>query len=746
MAKRKSYFFVRDQSYPAARTKKFASFEPALNMAAKMATTSHNGQWSINITNPDPNEDYWTPEYAVVNKDGTYTLRTKTEQNPAPYTTTATAMPYTPNPYRAVRSGQDPLTPNRYGVVYIAQNRKYAEDNFGGANADVYRIAGKGKTLDLTRWDADEAVSAQDLADVLRRKRVKLTAKDLRSHDGEEMLQIIGNSGLVTSAARAAGYDAIKLNEYVEGGGKSVTLAVLRPEKLGTPVKVNLDMLENPAGSVTTTIPSHQGYYYARRTTPSGKQWLAAEHPVNLKYGLQDFEAATKPELLAKINTWVVHHGKPGKSAFENPTAFTTTAAAMPYYQAARRESKLHPGRGAQDGLSRWLGTLPASKRAVVQKELTDRRSVDAWHVGWGAGQGAYAKSGKARERQTVVRNPAPLIPGYTVTEQDSGWPKGTEYRIDATNTADPSQFIHASASKSGKAWGAMAYRGRETRNASGHGSSIERVGEVEKVTGLTKAEALKWIRETVKRLAGGSRVKNPIAVNPKTKLDLYLDAVASGKGEVTFDVRDGYTQAQKDRIVAEAEARGLHASSDGKHILVRDLRGVGSRKSNPESDAADVYEDFHGVPSQEILEVETPILHHKNLAALGELVSLKVQPAYGRFRNTEKTLSFADCGVTLSSNESKNQLYLSGGDQSLPLGDLGLDKPAYSRDLMLIGTLHEVTYNTKKKFDKLKSIDYYHGLGEKTKERPVLLYNPVTEQLSMAGGAYEIRDVGIVN
>jgi hypothetical protein len=78
-----------------------------------------------------------------------------------------------------------------------------------------------------------------------------------------------------------------------------------------------------------------------------------------------------------------------------------------------------------------------------------------------------------------------------------------------------------------------------------------------------------KFLKDTV--------LKNPL----KTKLDLLLDKVVAGKSELTLDVRD-YTQEQKDRVEAAAEARGLHVSSDGKHILIRDMRS-----SNPITSAS---------------------------------------------------------------------------------------------------------------------------------------------------------------
>ena len=70
-----------------------------------------------------------------------------------------------------------------------------------------------------------------------------------------------------------------------------------------------------------------------------------------------------------------------------------------------------------------------------------------------------------------------------------------------------------------------------------------------------------------------------------KTKLELMLDAVATGKrGEITLDVRDGYSKAQKAVIEAAARARGLDASSDGKYILVRKLSGL--KANNPKDPA----------------------------------------------------------------------------------------------------------------------------------------------------------------
>lgn len=67
-----TYFYVRDRDSMSAATKRFASFDPALKMAVKMAQSAHNGVWAINMTHPDPNEDYWTPTYGYAKQDGSF--------------------------------------------------------------------------------------------------------------------------------------------------------------------------------------------------------------------------------------------------------------------------------------------------------------------------------------------------------------------------------------------------------------------------------------------------------------------------------------------------------------------------------------------------------------------------------------------------------------------------------------------------------------------------------------------------
>lgn len=170
-------------------------------------------------------------------------------------------------------------------------------------------------------------------------------------------------------------------------------------------------------------------------------------------------------------------------------------------------------------------------------------------------------------------------------------------------------------------------------------------------------------------------------------------------------------------------------------------LATVGGRRSNPESSAASMYETFHGRPSTEVLEVEETIHFHENLAALGELVELKVATPTRK----DVTINF-DSGTQLACNEEGTQLYIIGGDQSLDLSEMGFKGPAADKESVILGVLYELTYHTEKSFHKFKPTDYYHALGEETGDQPTLVYDRVNQLLSVAGGAYEIKDVGITN
>ena len=118
---------------------------------------------------------------------------------------------------------------------------------------------------------------------------------------------------------------------------------------------------------------------------------------------------------------------------------------------------------------------------------------------------------------------------------------------------------------------------------------------------------------------------------------------------------------------------------------------------------------------------------------------------------------------VILCSNETGNQLYFRGGDQSLDLDSLNLADAA--RDHMVIGEVWALAYSTKKDFDEFAEIEYVHTLGlEKYHVKlpakadlwedaqppkddafscgnlPTLMYDSMNKSLSIAGGIYKIE------
>jgi hypothetical protein len=169
-------------------------------------------------------------------------------------------------------------------------------------------------------------------------------------------------------------------------------------------------------------------------------------------------------------------------------------------------------------------------------------------------------------------------------------------------------------------------------------------------------------------------------------------------------------------------------------------------RKQNPDSEAAAGYEMFHGKPSEFVEVVEERLHWHKNLWEVGKLVEIKVTTPFGK----QVTLTAPDPSqrkkaVLLTANEKCNQLYFTGGDQSICLQDIGFTKKDH-HDIVLVGSIDEITYRTKKDFDEFKTLDYFHGLGEVTGVQPVLTYDTRAKRMSVAGGQYTIEKEGIKN
>jgi hypothetical protein len=100
-----------------------------------------------------------------------------------------------------------------------------------------------------------------------------------------------------------------------------------------------------------------------------------------------------------------------------------------------------------------------------------------------------------------------------------------------------------------------------------------------------------------------------------------------------------------------------------------------------------------------------------------------------------------SDSSVMLTSNEAGSQLFLTGGDQSLNLSDLGIEGKAAEKEHIVIGDVTHIVYRTRKDFDKMEQTDYIHKLSEDSDgPLPELVYDRINQRMSLVGGVYFIK------
>lgn len=174
-----------------------------------------------------------------------------------------------------------------------------------------------------------------------------------------------------------------------------------------------------------------------------------------------------------------------------------------------------------------------------------------------------------------------------------------------------------------------------------------------------------------------------------------------------------------------------------------------GNAKRNPIDKAEKAYEEFHGIPSKEVLEYQEQFHHHSVVMGIGPLISMQVQNVQGTktveiFAPDPEQAKLGDV-VMLTCSEDGRQFIAVGGDQKLKLGALesfGITEQDV-RDHMLIGTIVQLTYRTKKSFEKhgKEEVDFFHDLGGEGSRGvcPVLVYKPRNPSIEIAGGRYQI-------
>lgn len=213
---------------------------------------------------------------------------------------------------------------------------------------------------------------------------------------------------------------------------------------------------------------------------------------------------------------------------------------------------------------------------------------------------------------------------------------------------------------------------------------------------------------------------------------------------------------AKLDRCVKAVKKRGGAASAFAVcKSALKKKKNAPKRKAakkkgkrNPAAVADNVYEEFHGRLSEELVTVKTTFHFHKHLAALGDLEALDLKSPSGR----RVLLEFSK-GPILCVNEKKNQLFVEG-PVKVNLSAFGVNP---DHEIVTLGECIEVVYFTTK--DHLGPKDggtgpYGHKFGTTNKDGrhvkvkfaqpPDVIYRTRDQVLEFSGGSYFVRAEGI--
>ena len=194
----------------------------------------------------------------------------------------------------------------------------------------------------------------------------------------------------------------------------------------------------------------------------------------------------------------------------------------------------------------------------------------------------------------------------------------------------------------------------------------------------------------------------------------------------------------------------------------------TGRNRKNPVSAAEKTFEEFHGIPSQEVIEYQTQHHYHSVTASIGKLICLQLIDVNGKpldiicegwsWHGPKSELAQGakmaktsgwdfdpetkiEDIVMLTTAEDGKQLFIQGGDQKIDVKSLGFDDRDI-HDHMLLGTIWRLWYRTKKSFEANgEDVDFYHALGKEGSGGvcPVLIYKPRNPSLEVSGGRYYI-------
>lgn len=173
------------------------------------------------------------------------------------------------------------------------------------------------------------------------------------------------------------------------------------------------------------------------------------------------------------------------------------------------------------------------------------------------------------------------------------------------------------------------------------------------------------------------------------------------------------------------------------------------AKRKNGDAAAAERYKFFHGKDPDVVFDIDTPKKYHSTLSGIGKLEALFILSPDGY-----RVKIGRGGGCLLAQDPKGKQLFIEGGNQKVNLADFGIKHP---HEIEVLGLLDEVWYDTEKTHlrpeDGGKAV-YQHrfkGNGKnavvkqfKFLRKPTVIYDVRNELLSLAGGDYDLPEVGI--
>lgn len=280
------------------------------------------------------------------------------------------------------------------------------------------------------------------------------------------------------------------------------------------------------------------------------------------------------------------------------------------------------------------------------------------------------------------------------------------------------------------------AYRAGQDRREKDDAAKIERA-EAKREAARAKAE-----KRSESKAASYLSVPDEKKIQEGFKRGLTLNEIL--RGNPSLRKAQAVNPSKFDRCVKAVQAKGGAANA----YAVCTAAGTRKGRKNPATASAEAFQEFHGFEPSEVITVTKKVHYHKHLAAAGELTHLKLWGV----DDTGHTISKFK-GALLAFNETKNQLFVEGGDQRVNLEDYGINSP---HELETLGRLTDIGYATNKTHLGSEGGEavYVHKFRTtndggkhvvvKIARYPDLIYDVRNEQLLFSGGSYEIIVEGI--